>query len=55
MEVRTNKWFEYGGIKMIASDWARKWGVGRFMIQTHIKRGKTFQEVYNFYENKKRT
>lgn len=47
-----NRWFEYKGERMILKDWADKWGVHPASILGHINRGKTFVEIFNYYEKK---
>lgn len=49
---RNNIWLEYDGEKLILEDWARRLKVGRETIRSHIKRGKTFPEVIEFYKKK---
>jgi len=48
-----NLWYEYNGIRMVVTDWELLWGIHKNSIQTQLKRGKTFSQVYDFYENKK--
>ena len=50
---RRNRWFEYNGKKMVLSDWATYFGVQPPAIYSHFKGGKSFEQVYKFYENKK--
>ncbi len=55
MQVRnksTNRWLEYNGEKMILEDWARKWSVGSPAILGHFYRGKTFESIFNYFENR---
>lgn len=50
--TKSNKWLEYNGVKMIQSDWAKKWGILPSVIIQHMVRyGRTFEYVYNYYEN----
>lgn len=52
---RTNVYFEMNGIKMVIKDWANRWGVNSSVINQHIKEyGKSFEEVYNYYESGKK-
>lgn len=50
---RNNLWYEYNGEKMVVTDWENKWGIPKNSIQTYIKRGKTFEWVYEYFENRK--
>lgn len=47
-----NLWYEFNGIRMVVTDWEKKWGIPKNSIQAHIKRGKSFEEVYYFFEKK---
>jgi len=49
---RRNRWLEYDNKKMLLSDWAKYFGVHPSAIYCHFKGGKTFEQVYRFYENK---
>lgn len=49
---RNNVWIEYNGVKKIMSDWAYYLGTNYVNLRKHIKRGKTFEEAYEFYKNK---
>lgn len=51
--TRRNRWFEYNGEKMIMQDWADRFGVHYSNIHIMIKRGKTFEQVVGYYQNKK--
>lgn len=48
---RTNKWFEYNGVKMILADWAKYFGVDQGNLHISIK-SKGFDNVYKFYYEK---
>lgn len=50
---RGNTWLEYGGKKMILKDWSDYFEVTPGAIIGHMKRGKTFEEVVLFYNNKR--
>jgi len=50
---RSNFWIEYNGIKMIITDWAAKLGAGASSIARSLKRGKSFEDIYKFYMNKR--
>lgn len=50
---RNNVWHEYGGRKMIQSDWGRFFGVSNEAINRHLKRGKSFKETYEYYLRKR--
>lgn len=52
---RTNVYFEKNGVRMIMKDWANKWGISPAVIDQHIKEyGKTFEDVYEYYESGKK-
>lgn len=44
--------FEYNGVNMIKKDWCDFFKVSECTINSHLNRGKTFEEVYLFYEKK---
>lgn len=48
----TNVHFEINGVKMIQKDWAYYFKVSDAAIIHHLKSGKSFQEIYNYYTNK---
>lgn len=50
---RRHAWFEHGGIKLIREDWAKVFQVAPSQINLQIKRGKTFDQIFNYYNNKK--
>ncbi len=50
---RNNRWLEYNGERHILMDWAKKWNVNTSTVSGHLSRGKSFEDVYKFYENKK--
>jgi hypothetical protein len=47
-----NVWLEVNGIRMVQADWARRWGITGALLKQHIRNGKTFQQVYNYFEAK---
>lgn len=49
---RNNFWFEANGIKMIKMDWAKRWGVCHTTINSRLKQGISFQQLYDDYENR---
>ena len=52
--TKSNVWLECNGIKMVQSDWAKRWGVTSSLIKQHMnKYGRPFEYVYNYYENNK--
>jgi len=50
---RNNVWHEYEGVKKIQSEWGRFFGVSNEAINRHLKRGKVFTEIYEFYLKKR--
>jgi len=50
---RSNVWIEYGGKNMILQDWANELGTYASQIKKSMQRGKTFEQIYTFYKNKK--
>jgi hypothetical protein len=48
---RNNHFFEYNGERMIAADWGKRLGIDRNTILSNIKRGKTFEEIVNYFSN----
>jgi hypothetical protein len=50
---RTNVYIEHNGDKMILIDWARRLNTGATSIKQMLRRGKSFQEVIDFYTLKK--
>ena len=44
---RDNRWLESNGEKMVLTDWALKWGVSYQSIQKRLKKGQTFDSIYN--------
>lgn len=50
--TRSNVWFEINGIRMNQSDWCKYFGVKDCTLIDHFKKGKTFTELYNFYQLK---
>lgn len=51
---RSNKWYEYNGLKMIITDWGNYFGISSHAIQQKIRRGSTFDEVFEYYTEKGR-
>lgn len=49
---RNNVYFEFNGKKMVVADWAKYFKVNNSTLQEHIKRGKRFEDIYAFYEQK---
>ncbi len=48
-----NVWLEYNGIKMTQSQWAKRWDIYPSVIIQHmVKYGRSFEYVYNYYENR---
>lgn len=50
---RSNVWIEYAGKKMILEDWTNELGTSSSQIRKSMRRGKTFDQIYSFYKNKK--
>lgn len=50
--TRHNAWFEYNGVKKIASEWSRDFGVVTSCIYHHLKK-KSFPEIVEYYNSKK--
>jgi len=46
---RNNIWLEYNGKRMVIKDWARYFGVMSGSIKFHLKKGKTFEWVYEHF------
>lgn len=49
---KSNIWIEYNNKRMILTDWAKELGTKLSVIRRSMKRGKTFEEVYNYYKDK---
>jgi hypothetical protein len=49
--TRRNREIEYNGETKILQDWARKLGTKYQSIQRKIKKGQSFEQIYNFYKN----
>jgi len=47
----TNHWLEYKGRKMILEDWAIELGTDKSGIRFHLSRGRSFEEVYNYFKS----
>lgn len=52
---RGNVWLEINGEKLIVQDWAKKFNVRPDTIKGHLRKGKTFDYIYDLYTNKKRS
>jgi len=50
---RNNLWYEYNGEKMVVTDWEHKWGIPKNSIQAYLRRGRTFEWVYLYFEKRK--
>lgn len=50
---RNNYWFEADGMKMIKMDWAAYLNVDHNRINEKLRHGYTFQQVYDFYKDRK--
>ena len=48
--TRWNRYLEYGGRRMVITDWAKELMVSRATISKHLKK-KPFSEVVEFYKN----
>lgn len=46
-----NVYLEYAGISMVQSDWAKRWNITATLIKQHIKSGKSFEQIFNHFEN----
>lgn len=49
----TNRWIEHNGIKMIFKDWADELNVSQNCLSDFLSRGRTFDQAYIFYSQKK--
>ena len=49
---RNNYWFEVNGVKKCKMDWAEYLGIGHQVINDKLRRGYTFQQVYDHYSKK---
>lgn len=49
---RNNVWLEHNGKKMILADWSKELEVQSGSITTRLKRGETFEFIYNHYKNR---
>lgn len=47
---RRNRWYEYNGNKMVLQDWADKWGINYQLIQSLLKYGSSFEDIYKRFE-----
>jgi Pyruvate/2-oxoacid:ferredoxin oxidoreductase delta subunit len=50
---RSNVYLEYKGERMVQRDWANKLGVHETSLLYQLKKGKTFEEIVEYYKNKK--
>lgn len=50
---RSSRWYEYNGKRMIITDWAEILGVNMRKLCIMLGRGKSFEDTYKYYENKK--
>lgn len=50
---RRNVWIEHNGLRMIVTDWAIELGATTTMIKHHIKKGKSFEEIFYYFMAKK--
>lgn len=51
--TRTNVWLEYEGKKMTITNWAKFFKLkSSSNILFHLRKGKTFEQVYNHFKNK---
>ena len=49
---RTNRWFEYKGIKLILSDWAKKLKVDKASIYYQLSKNRGFDYIAEYFINK---
>lgn len=49
---RDNFWYEIDGVRLIKADWARKLGIDHNIINTKMRKGYTFKDIYDHYINK---
>lgn len=49
---RSNVWLEYKGEKMVQKDWAKRLRIAPESIKYHLKRGKPFEWVYEYFYNR---
>lgn len=47
-----NVWLECNGIKMIKADWAKYFNVSQTQIYKRMKKGQSFEYIFNYYKNK---
>lgn len=45
-----NVWYEHNGIRLTCSNWAKVFDVNYHAISWHIKRGKSFSDVFNHFK-----
>ena len=48
----SNVWIDFNGEKLVITDWAKKLCTSLSTIRRSMKRGKTFEEIYNYYKTK---
>lgn len=48
-----NVFYEYNGERMTQTEWANRFGVSYSQIWLHLKKGKSFSEIVEFYNKKK--
>jgi len=51
--IKSNRWYEYNGRKMILSDWAKYLNIAPGELSAHLKT-KNLAEVFLYFENKQR-
>jgi hypothetical protein len=49
--IRTNRWFEYNGEKMIIKDWANKLGIDDRRIHSRLKK-QSFDQIIEHFESR---
>lgn len=49
---RNNYWYERDGIRMVKMDWAKHLGVSHHRINERLRRGFTFDQVYEHFKTK---
>jgi len=50
---RSNRYLEYNGERMVLRDWGARLGIHETSIHYHLKTGKSFKEVIEYFNNKK--
>lgn len=46
-------WYECNGIRMVQSDWQKRWGLNWGLINNRLEKGMSFCEIFDYFENKK--